>query len=947
MRISPSFASIFKTPRAIGSGNRGSIPTALRFLMVLKLSGRRRPEVRPIRSRCGFTLRVTDVRSGTTTYSYFDDDQIHTVTTPDPDTTKSGDGYDPQTTTYAYDSAGRVETVTHPDGGVVSTTYWTTGQVKRTWGSRTYPVEYTYDPQGRTKTLTTWQDFTGNAGKAVTIWNYNSVRGWLDNKRYNDETGPSYTYWPSGRLHTRVWARTPAITTTYTYNVAGDLGGTDYSDSTPDVTILYNRSGQPKTITDGSGTRALTYDASEQLKDEDYTAGALANFGVHRTFDSQARLSGVSVLGSPSSVLNSVGYSYDAASRLDTVTQGANTATYGYVSNAPMLVQTITFNNGTVTRLITTKSYDNLNRLASISNSPSAGSVQSVLYQYNSANQRTRATREDSGYWSYGYDTLGQVTSGKKYLSTDTPINGLDYAWTYDDIGNRKTSVTNGKTATFTPNLLNQYEQRSVPGAIDVLGEAAMNATVTLQTPASSGSVQSVTRQSGLFYKQLTVDNSTTAQNPSIKVTGVKNLAGTDGEDAITTVTKTSYVAKTPEIFTHDADGNLTDDARWHYTWDGENRLAAMETSAAAIGAGVAKLKLEFAYDSQGRRFSKSVSSWNGTAWVLGTSTRFLYDGWNLLAEIDATGSAQCTYAWGLDLSGSLQGAGGVGGLLFVAVSTPSASFHAPGYDGNGNVIAGVDMASGAISAKFEYNAFGQLASAEGVATDQIAFQFSTKYSDAESGQLYYGLRYYSPSTGRWINRDPIDEQGGVNLYGMVSNNPINVIDPLGAKSVQVTVSGTRTIMIPLWGKAAFPYKYEYKYDVLIECPSLKILYTGPSADFKEENLGPEIPFDSSWAPLPESLEKYEKVIPVLSGTVRVGRTTKTTRTSIDFEAKTVTLTIHTGAALSTKPKVEVDVTILGRSIYKKTLWNPGTLLREAVETFDASESFSCEKCQN
>jgi len=177
--------------------------------------------------------------------------------------------------------------VTQPDGGqggsaaggIVTTEYYPTGQVKKTAGARTYPVEYTYDPQGRVKTLKTWQNHGGNSGVAVTTWNYNPQRGWLDNKRYADspasggQAGPSYTYKPSGRLLTRTWAR--GVTTTYGYNAAGDLSGVDYSDDTPDVTIAYDRLGRPKTRTDGSGTCNWTYHASGQLEHETYTAGLL------------------------------------------------------------------------------------------------------------------------------------------------------------------------------------------------------------------------------------------------------------------------------------------------------------------------------------------------------------------------------------------------------------------------------------------------------------------------------------------------------------------------------------------------------------------------------------------------------------------------------------------------------------------------------------------------
>jgi len=52
------------------------------------------------------------------------------------------------------------------------------------------------------------------------------------------------------------------------------------------------------------------------------------------------------------------------------------------------------------------------------------------------------------------------------------------------------------------------------------------------------------------------------------------------------------------------------------------------------------------------------------------------------------------------------------------------------------------------------------------------------------SGVRYYGLRYYNPSTGRWLSRDPIAEQGGLNLYGYCLNDPINHVDPFGLSSV-------------------------------------------------------------------------------------------------------------------------------------------------------------------
>jgi RHS repeat-associated protein len=746
---------------------------------------------------------ATDVRNGPTVYTYFADDQIHTVTTPDPDLSRAGAGYDPQLTTYAYDECGRVATVIQPDGGEVRTTYWPTGQVMRTWGARTYPVEYTYDPQGRLQTLTTWQDFAGDAGRAVTTWQYHPLRGWLSGKRYADGTGPDYTYYPSGRLHTRTWARTPAVTTEYRYNPAGELTGIDYSDATPDVATTFNRSGQPVAVTDGAGRRTLTYHASGQVERENYSTGSLASLAVHRAYDSLSRLSHLTALGSQATVLSSADYTYDSASRLDTVATGGNTATYGYLPNAP-LVETINFKQVGASRLSTTRSYDNLNRLTALTNAPAATFPASgFAYTYNSANQRTRAAHENGAYWTYGYDALGQVTHAHKRLPGGEDVPANSFAYTYDDIGNRRSASRNAATTSLTAredystNLLNQYALRTVPGLIDVFGAAQPGATVTVKFPSVNGTVHSLLRQGELYHLQLPVDNSHAGNFESLTVTGVANLVGPAGEDAVTEEVRTVFVPASPEIFTHDFDGNLTADARWIYAWDAENRLIAIETSRAALEAGVPGVKLDFAYDAQSRRISKKVYNFVAGAWVIASHHLFLYDGWNMIAELDAlNGSAPIrTHVWGLDLSGTLSGAGGVGGLLFTDSHLSSPSTHASSYDGNGNLISLVDMNTGTTTATYEYSPFGETLIADGPAATANPFQFSTKYTDPETNFLYYGFRYFTPSTGRWLARDPIEEQGGVNVYGFVNNNPIEKIDPNG-----------------LWSPEAHDYLLDYAF---------------------------------------------------------------------------------------------------------------------------------------
>jgi len=144
------------------------------------------------------------------------------------------------------------------------------------------------------------------------------------------------------------------------------------------------------------------------------------------------------------------------------------------------------------------------------------------------------------------------------------------------------------------------------------------------------------------------------------------------------------------------------------------------------------------------------------------TINTFLYDGWNLVSEICNTESESITnrYVWGIDLSGSLQGAGGIGGLLAVTRSTSSnTATYYPCYDANGNISDYVDT-NGTVVAHREYDAYGNTVVASGAMVNDFSFWFSTKYLDQETGLYYYGYRYYSAGMGRWLPRDPLGEKG-------------------------------------------------------------------------------------------------------------------------------------------------------------------------------------------
>jgi hypothetical protein len=127
--------------------------------------------------------------NGTTTYSYNNADQVISTTTPPP-----GNGQPGLTTGTSYNPMLQPATVTYPDSTSMTTAYTPDGQVQQTSGSRVYPVAYTYDGQGRPKTMMTWTNFSAGSGAATTTWNYDPYRGWLISKLDNSGKGPAYTY---------------------------------------------------------------------------------------------------------------------------------------------------------------------------------------------------------------------------------------------------------------------------------------------------------------------------------------------------------------------------------------------------------------------------------------------------------------------------------------------------------------------------------------------------------------------------------------------------------------------------------------------------------------------------------------------------------------------------------------------------------------------------------
>ena len=343
----------------------------------------------------------------------------------------------------------------------------------------------------------------------------------------------------------------------------------------------------------------------------------------------------------------------------------------------------------------------------------------------------------------YEYDDNAGLTSAIDYLDPDadydatdlsTRVKGRRFGYAHDNQGNRTTSGTtvnykesaesNLRTANYTVNNRNQYTQRQVPAYVAVAG--ASSGTVTV----SGNNVSHTVNKQGDYFYSLLDDNGTNGYDNAgddLKVT-VAVSAGVELNEGDV------HIAQTPEAFTYDLDGNLTSDGLWDYTWDADgarqrvdgapqsgvpgakrrvrktgapwaadeqNRLAAM-TMKSGLPTGMIRKRLEFKYDYLRRRVEKKViDHWD----VQGEQTtvthlRYVYDGHNLIAELGVSGlndsviTILSTYVWGLDLSGTTWGAGGVGGLLMVKDGSKT---YFPAYDGNGNVSALLDSTDGSL----------------------------------------------------------------------------------------------------------------------------------------------------------------------------------------------------------------------------------------------------------
>jgi RHS repeat-associated protein len=429
-------------------------------------------------------------------------------------------------------------------------------------------------------------------------------------------------------------------------------------------------------------------------------------------------------------------------SRITNILAPEGTYRFGYLAQGARKTS-LTYPNGVTAALF----YDNLIRMTNLAYSVGASNLLTIQYGYDAGDRRASEVWGDGRSMTYAYDRAHQLLDA---ISDSRASDAASYR--YDQAGNPLRRIELGLGITNSFNALNQIVAGIwTGGAITVAGAVNYNAgTVT---------VNSVTADRfGLFYERTNV-SLTVGTN---LITAVYNGPGFTNHPNVVTAQTQVVVGQT--AYTHDPNGNLIADANFLYHYDALNQLTNVVTKQGGTNL------LANRYDGLGRR----VQATTGTNIV-----RYVYlpGTFLVLATLDAANNLLETFTHGPDLSGTLGGAGGIGGILSQTKHQGPTTTHFLHSDAMGNVVMTTD-GSGNISSTYRYTPFGRLYAKTGPFT--IRFTFSSKEFEPATGLGYWGYRFYSPGLRRWLNRDPIGEQGGVNLYGYVDNSPILWTDNYG-----------------------------------------------------------------------------------------------------------------------------------------------------------------------
>lgn len=707
--------------------------------------------------------RLMSIQEGTkpaTSFTYYEPSGlINTVTRPEPN-----NGAGTTTTTYTYDSLGNVLTIIAPGNdaaiSITTTMNYTTdgaysqsakiGQPLTITDNLSHMNHLRYDTQGRVTSIT---DALGNQ----TDFSYN-LAGQLLTTTY-----PATGQTGSGNS---------SSTNAYLY-ASGPLTSTKFYDESNvqvrEVVLTYGPEGEALTVTGSTEPVTNTYDALYRLKtlkdgNNNTTTYVYNNIGL------------------PSSITMPGGEvtqftSYDNDGNLLQRIEGNNVTTNYVYNDAESLLTDIQYPATTSLNVSFTYdsygrrsgmtdstgthsySYGNLDELSSVNTTYTGLSVKTISYTYYSNGSRESMTTP-AGTFSYSYDAAGRPASMTNPFSETT-------SWSYQNNNWVQTqTLANGATATYTYNaigqvtrLLNQIGSTTLSDFSSITYDGVSNRTsVTASIPGAT-SLNGTTSYTYDNKDQLTQENST--RNAGFTDNFSYDAAGNPTSFKGLTKSYNSNNQQTGTGFGYDGNGNPTTYGGTTLSFDPENRLISHGTalSAGYTGDGLRGWK----QNATGRRY-------------------FLYDGILVVCEMDSGGNVVATNSFGAH--------------SLVSRREGTSTFYS--FDSEHNVAQRSDSSGSIVSNNF-LNAHGSPMS--GTSSDPFGYKASVGYyTDSETGLALLTFRYYDASTGRFLTRDPISYQGGMNLYAYVRNSPVRFSDPLGLIIVGVDTSFHVTAGVPNMG---------------------------------------------------------------------------------------------------------------------------------------------------
>jgi len=504
-------------------------------------------------------------------------------------------------------------------------------------------------------------------------------------------------------------------------------------------------------MVDGAGTTTYSYDGAGQLLSE---AGPWSGVSVSNTYSNRLRRS-MSVQA-PGAAAWTNGYYYDSARRLTGVTSAAGSFGYQFAPGVQDVPSGITLPNGASIA----DSYDSVARLTSttLKNSQSA-SLALHQYGYNLAGQRTNQARLHGDHVTYTYDSAGELKTAQGRESGGSPSRlqeQLGYA--YDAAGNLTSRTNNALLEMFSVNAANELTTSVPSGTLTVAGGASPAATNVTISGSASGAAT-------LYADGTWALPGAALPNGSANYIAAAQWAG--GQQATGSV---SVYLPPSASYTYDPNGNLMIDGNRGFDYDDEHQLISVWVTDV--------WRTDFAYDGKMRLRARVEYAWNGSGWLPNSTVYYVYDGNLVVQEQDQNNTPKVSYTRGRDMSGTIQGAGGIGGLLARTDNSlgTSAYYFA---DGNGNITCMLD-GNQAVAASYLYDPYGRILSQSGWLASANLYRFSSKEFQINSGLVYYGYRFYDPNLQRWLNRDPIGEDGGANLFAYAGNAPSVAYDPDG-----------------------------------------------------------------------------------------------------------------------------------------------------------------------